>query len=278
MSEPPPQRTIDEMRPLFDAAWVATGVAFVVLYFFPERTAAIFAWTIDPPLTAAFLGAGYSAGVVLVAGSRRQRVWAKVRLGYMSVMVFSTLALVATVIHADRFHFTEGGAAGFAAWAWLFVYLAVPTAMFFLLFRQRTEPGDDPPQSNRMPMLVASVLGVAGATLIIWGLALFAVPTPTARTWPWPLTPLSARMIAAWLIAIGATAVLAIRERDLALLRTPCGAMLAYGVFGLLAVLIRRDELTGSVPGAFVLLAAIGALSIVSAAVLRRTVRIEIGR
>ena len=43
----------------------------------PRRPTETFAWTIQPPLTAAFLGAGYAAGFVLVVLSLRDPVWAR---------------------------------------------------------------------------------------------------------------------------------------------------------------------------------------------------------
>ena len=55
-----------------------------------------------------------------------------------------------------------------------------------------------------------------------------------ATLWPWPLTPLTARVVAAWLIAFGVAAVLTLVERDLS--RLAAGAV-AYTVFGVLELI-----------------------------------------
>ena len=246
MSSRPPRQTVGPMRRLFDAALVAASVAFVVLYVFPGNTDTVFAWTIDPPLTAAFLGAGYGSGVVLVLLSRREPVWAKVRLGFTSVLVFSVLALLATLVHLDRFHFDSGGSAGFAAWAWLFVYVVVPPAMALLLIRQRKEPGEDAPKDRPLPGWMAAILTVGGAILVVWGVALFLAPESMAGTWPWRLSALTGRMAAAWMIPVGMTGAVAVREADLNRLRTPCAAMFTYGVLTLVAVARLNDQVEWS--------------------------------
>ena len=63
---------------------------------------------------------------------------------------------------------------------------------------------------------------------------LFAAPATAASLWPWPLTPLTARVVAAWLVAFGLATALAAVAGDLRPLRT---AAIAYTVFGLLVTL-----------------------------------------
>lgn len=59
------------MRWLLMIFTVLTLLGVSTLAIMSERTEQYFAWTIDPPLTAAFLGAGYAAGFVLVALAER---------------------------------------------------------------------------------------------------------------------------------------------------------------------------------------------------------------
>src|SRR5829696_9210561 len=54
------------MRALLGAFAVLTALATIALFVLAENTKETFAWTIEPPLTAAFIGAGYGAGFVLV--------------------------------------------------------------------------------------------------------------------------------------------------------------------------------------------------------------------
>jgi hypothetical protein len=54
------------MRALLVAFSVLTALAVGALFVLSTATDRYFAWTIEPPLTAALLGAGYAAGCVLV--------------------------------------------------------------------------------------------------------------------------------------------------------------------------------------------------------------------
>ena len=64
---------------------------------------------------------------------------------------------------------------------------------------------------------------------------LFAVPGTQAVLWPWTLTPLTARSVAAWLIAFGVCALLAVRTGDLARLGVPAWS---YAVLAVLQLVV----------------------------------------
>lgn len=233
----------------FAALWVASG-----------RTAQLFAWTVEPPMTAAFLGAGYAAGTVLVVLTLRTRTWAEARVGVLTVLVFTALTLLATLVHRDRFHFAAGGGvARAAAWFWLAVYVVVPVAMAVLLVAQRRSPGADPPVRLPMPGWLAAALAAQGGALLAVGAALYAAPASARWLWPWPLTPLTARAVAAWLIAFGLAAVLAVRERDLDRLRVPAAAYLGLGLLQLVTVARFADQVRWGSPAAQVYLVVLAA-------------------
>jgi hypothetical protein len=212
-----------------------TALATNQLYLQSRHTDAYFAWTIRPPLTAAFLGAGYAAGLVLVLLALRTRSWAQARIAVLTVAVFSALTLLATVLHRDKFHFgADGAIARFAAWFWLAVYIVVPIALVVLAWHQQRAPGNDPPRRHPVPMWLAGAFAVQGLIMLVVGVALYVAPSTARSLWPWPLTPLTARVVAAWLIAFGVAAVLTLVERDLD--RLAAGAV-AYTVFGVLELL-----------------------------------------
>src|SRR5207244_4892791 len=80
---------------------VASGLVFlagVPLFLGTEHTDLYFAWTIAPPLIAAFLGAAYWASCLLELLSAREQTWARARLAVPAVLVFTTLMLVATLL------------------------------------------------------------------------------------------------------------------------------------------------------------------------------------
>src|SRR3954468_21309351 len=99
-----------------------TSLAVLALLVSPGTANQDFAWSIHMPLTAAFLGAAYAAGCLLSVLSLRQRTWREIRVPLHTVAAFTTLTLVATLIHTHRLHLLDGGVpARAAAWLWLAV-------------------------------------------------------------------------------------------------------------------------------------------------------------
>ena len=225
------------MRGLLVVFGVLTALAVAALFLRPETTDRFFAWTIQPPLTAAFLGAAYLAGCTLVVLSLRAAAWAHARAAVATILVFTLLTLVATLAHLDRFHLRAGGpVARAAAWFWLAVYVVVPLAMVVLLALQVRAPGRHPERARPLPRALAVLLAGQGAVLFATGCVLFARPG-LLTAWPWPLTPLTSRAVGAWLVSFGIAAGLAVAEADLPRLRAPAVAYLVFGVAELAAVL-----------------------------------------
>jgi hypothetical protein len=215
-----------------------TAMAVVALFVLAPDTDRVFAWTIDPSLTAAFLGAGYAAGFLLVVLSLRDPVWANSRVPVVTIFAFVVLTLAATLLHIDRFHFQEEFAglpfvARAAAWFWLGVYVVVPVLMLVALVMQERARGRDPDRRYPVPALLRGALVVESAVLLIVGIALYSTPTTATGLWPWTLTPLTARVVSAWLVAFGLATALAAFSGDLRRLRT---AAVAYTVFGVLVL------------------------------------------
>lgn len=225
-----------EMRYLLMAFAVLTLLGFGSLFILAGQSASFFAWTIDPPITAAFMGAGYGAGFVLVVLALRMRVWAHARVSVFTVLVFTVLTLVATLLHLDRLHFADPSpTAQFAAWFWSSVYVAIPLAMLAVIPGQERLPGLDPVKRLPLPGWLIGVLAVQGTILLVTGAALFLLPAAREGLWPWPLTPLTARAVGSWLVAFGLAAWLSIRERDLERLEI---AAISYVVFGVLEMVV----------------------------------------
>lgn len=204
------------------------------LFVLTEMTDRVFAWTIDSPITAAFLGAGYWASLYLVFFSSRQRYWSHARLAVSGVFVFTVLTTVATLMHLDKFHLSAAmPGARVAAWGWLIVYVIVPLALAALLAAQHRAPGVDPPRTAPLPSWLREVLVAQAAVMMVLGAVLFI--RPTTPVWPWALTPLTGRAVAAWLIGIGVIAMLSAREDDWHRVSVAMGA---YWLLGVLHVLV----------------------------------------
>jgi hypothetical protein len=232
---------LPQVRVLLTVFCALTAAGFLSLFAFASRTEETFAWTINPPVTAAFMGSGYGAGFMLSLLSLRARTWADVRIPYLTVLVFTSLTTVATFLHLDRLHFTTpgtGAVAELAGWFWTAVYVVIPVAMAALLWPQERSSGVETSVRLPLPAALKAALAVQGAVLLVVGLSLFLAPTSAERLWAWPLTPLTARTVAAWLLAFAFAAFVSLRVDDLARLRT---AALAYAVLGaLLLVTLAR--------------------------------------
>lgn len=256
--EPDVDRLVAERRPTpFGGVLPATRrvfLAFAVLTLLATHTLLVvgafsdryFAWPIKVRPTSAFLGAAYAAGFVLSVLSLRRDRWRDVRVPLLTVTVFSALTLVPTLLHLHRFNLMEGGAvARLAAWVWLAVYLVIPIACLRAVTMQSRQPSGRGQVRRPIPRWLTSLLAVQGGTLLVVGAALFAggatehhhLPDRALGFWPWKLTPLSAQVIGAWLLALAVATALVIGQRDLSRLLVPAATYTAFGVFQLLVVL-----------------------------------------
>ena len=221
--------------------YVASALVLAVgltLFLFPARTDTLFSWTVNPALTAAFLGAAYLSAFFLEVLGARETLWARARVAVPAVLIFTLLTLISTLLHIDKFHF--GSAFGLwtqaGTWVWLLVYALVPVAMILFLVLQLRQPGIDPPTSAPMPGWIRSVFTFQAAVMIPLGIALFVLPKQTADlVWPWSLTPLTGRAIGAWLVGVGIAAGHMAWENDW--LRVRAGTI-AYTLFGALELVV----------------------------------------
>lgn len=173
---------------------------------------------------------------MLVVLSLREERWARIRVLFVTVLVFTLLTLLATLLHLDPFHFEGPGlVARSAAWFWLAVYVVIPVGMLAMLARQERHRQAEPPAALPLAGGLAAVLVAQSAVFLVVGAALFVAPGTESELWPWPLTPLTARTVASWLLALGIGIVLALRDRDLDRLRL---AVVAYAVFGALELVV----------------------------------------
>ena len=211
-TEAPAAAIRPQLRGLRWFYWVAVGLVLsvgVFLFLLSGDTERLFAWTINPPLTAAFLGANYWAAFFLAFHSARERIWVDARITFAVSVVFITLTMLATALHLDKFNFDNVN-----GWLWAVVYFGIPPLLLVLIVMQLRLPGGDPPRASPIERWLSPVvlvlLLVAGAV----GLALFLAPSTADELWPWPLTPLTSRAVAAWLLALAAGFACTLFERD----------------------------------------------------------------
>jgi hypothetical protein len=172
------------------------------LYFMPASAEEGYAWAIKPGINAAFMGAGYLAGLVAsVLGLYFARRWRSVRALVMPFFALGVVMTLATLMHEDRFRWGY-----WLTWLWAVVYVAIPPIAAFLYAREerrsRRSSGDDLGLESMRAF--ASLLG---AVLLTIAALLFFAPKLTAAIWPWTITPLIARVFAAWHVLMGGVLV-----------------------------------------------------------------------
>ena len=212
------------------------------LYFLPGRTDMFFSWTINPPLTAAFLGGGYLAAFLLEYLASRESTWANARIAVPGVWAFTFVTLLVTIIHIERFHFDSPHLITVAGtWVWLLVYILVPLALGLFWIRQIRLPGNDPLRENKLPGWLRYLILIQGLVLLFSGIAMFLIPEKAIPFWPWALSALTSRAIGAWGIGNGVFTIQAFFENDWKRLKAFMPSWGLYGVLQLTNLAIYND-------------------------------------
>jgi hypothetical protein len=257
-------RLLDRTRA---GVWLLLALALAngaYLYLIPADALHNYAWPIKPPVNAAFIGAGFLAGTIATGlVVFRTRRWRSLQTLPPALWVLATTLLAATLIHHDKFKWDYP-----PTWGWALVYGGVPFAIPYLVARQRRNAEPEPPADPRL-RAVRVLSAIAGALIVAGAAALFLFPTDLAPHWPWTLTPLLARAVAAWYAMIG-TMLLSCAVQ----LRRPAEAFIPYATLAawcalLLALpLLYPDDVSGA--GAWA--AMMAALLALSALALSRAV------
>jgi hypothetical protein len=204
---------------------VATPLAFLggtQVTLLSKHTETYWAWTIALPISAVFIGASFSATAVLFAWGLQQREWIRVRAVVSGGPFVTVGLLVATLRHVGEFH----GAVGVI---WVEAYVFAVPAFLAAAVQQLMVPGRDRRVEERLPVLLRGALALQASVMLAWGVLLFSRPHHAGAVWAWPLAPLAAEAIAAWLLGIGGSAAYISLRGDRADMP---GAALSYVVLG----------------------------------------------
>src|SRR3954467_2938517 len=138
------------------------------LYLLPARAGFDYAWSIKPPVNAAFIGAGFVAGTVatgLVLFTHAP--WRAYRLLPPALWVLATSLFAATLIHHDRFKFHYA-----PTYVWLVVYAGGPLGVPGLGMLQRRDAEPVPAADPRL-RTVRVLSAVCGVVLLVGAVAVF---------------------------------------------------------------------------------------------------------
>lgn len=166
--------------------------AFVILYLFPRHTARLWAWPIPVTMTSMVLASAYLGGAYFFVRVALSSHWHEVALGFPPVTAFASLLGVATLLHWDVFSHGH-----LAFWLWAGLYFTAPFLVMaaFLLNRRYAVP-PAPGDAVLRPVERRAVAAV-GALALVTGAAMFLLPGTLGDLWPWPVTPLSCRVMGA---------------------------------------------------------------------------------
>lgn len=256
---PPYSRAVSTARPLTSelrltlTAFAALAlVAGFLLFALAEETDRFFSWTIQPPLTAAFLGAAYWAAFVLIAWTARRRTWEEAVPTMVPVTTIAVLLLATTLVHLDKFDLDS-----LFGWFWLVVYCALPFLLGLLVVRQLAVPPEPSDVAfTPVPGMLRAVLAGQALAMLGVGIVLWVSPSSADTIWPWPLTPLTARAVGSFLIGFGAAAAFAVRDNRLERFRGAAYAYAALGALELLAAAIFGADFADGEEWAFIAFAA----------------------
>ena len=135
--------------------------------------------------------------------------------------------------------------------------------MAYLVVRQLRAAGPDPPRLAPFAMWFRRLLQIVVAGALTLGLALFLFPSEADAAWPWTLTPLTARAIAAWALGGAIFLALVAYEDDWLRVRSAMLSLAAFGALQLLAVARYPDTLDWDGSGAWIYVGALVATIVV---------------
>jgi hypothetical protein len=185
-------------------------LAFVILFILPDQTGRWFAWDINPPMTAVFMGAGYIGGAYLFLHAVFGTRWHRVAAGFLPVTAFTLALLIVTIIHWERFDHAH-----LPFLVWLALYIVTPFLVFSTWYRNRsTDPGVPEENDPQVPSLARVILAGLGVVLTISAILTLVYPSLTMQFWPWELSALTARVLGSWFALLGAGGlVISLEER-----------------------------------------------------------------
>jgi hypothetical protein len=181
----------------------------------PADTATNFAWPIQPVVMAAVLGAFYMSSALLFVVPFFARRWEMIRVMILPTAIFSTVQLIATFLHWDKF---SVGTTPFYVW---FASYLLPPPIFVTayLWHQRRAGSQDRSSDSPLPAWMRTLFWIGGIGLVLLATSAFILPSLLIQNFPWQLTPLTTRSLCGWIMILGVVLISMVRENDKARVR-----------------------------------------------------------
>jgi hypothetical protein len=214
--------------------------AFIVLYFFTQRSGELFAWQIKPNLTAIYMGAGYIGGAYIFLQTLIGRRWHRVSSGYPAVTSFTIIMLIATFLHWSRFDLRH-----FPFQTWLVLYIITPFLVPWLWWHNKPYDSGAPEENDLVVSNgIQKMFVIFGAGLILVAMIGLLMPSLYIRVWPWTLTPLTAQVMAGWITLLGVGNLVAASDNRWSSWRVGAISIGVWHALFLIGSLFYRQEFT----------------------------------
>lgn len=211
----PPDAPVSQTRWLSLFITTVLVAAVALLWVVPGRTDELWAWPVKPKMTPLFMASAYAAGAYFFARGWRTRHWHRISSGFPGIAVFAAMMFVATLIHWDKFNHGDGpffAAATF--YGWTVLYAISPLLVGWVWVRNRGVDNGAPESVDAVvPQGLRAVAAVGGAAAVALGSLIYLVPSVGVHHWPWTLSPLTARVIASFVVEGGLVGVFLGRDR-----------------------------------------------------------------
>lgn len=234
----PTDRILPETRAVAAVVIPFLVVAFLILYLYPQTSAERFAWAINPPLMAMYVGAGYLGGAYLFTHALFGRAWHRVAAGFLPVTAFATSMLLLTLLHWDMVDTNH-----FPFQLWLILYLVTPPLVPVIWLRNRPQdPHQMAPDDKRVPQLSRLIMMLIGLALVLFAVVGFLFPDWLISVWAWPLAARSARLLSGWHALLGLGGIIMGREERWSSWRVPIESIGLWHILVLVAAFLRPGD------------------------------------
>lgn len=180
------------------------------------------------------------------------------------------MTLFATLGHLDKFNFDNVN-----GWLWTIVYVTVPPYLLIVGYSQLRAPGHDPPKTAPVPSWLVGIVSAQAAIALVVGVLLVVAPSTAGDLWPWPLTPLTSRTVAAWALALATGLGFTAWQRDWTRVRIATPTYVAIPVLQFVALMRFSDTVDGSDPKLWAYVAYLGGVLVLGLYGLRRSWSVE---
>jgi len=195
-------------------AWFAAEVFFVVISLLsiglnPGNTEEGWAWPIEPVVMAAVFGGFYVGVAPIMVLALFAKRWEMVRVIVPTAFLFTTAELLATFLHWEKF---STGSVPF--YLWFASYILPPPIFLATYLWQQRRAAPRSASDQPLPASLRTLLFVLGGLISVEAVVAFVYPAWFSDDFPWSLTPLTARVLSGFLLAIGALMVTMAVEND----------------------------------------------------------------